>query len=350
MGSEFASAAVPAPIGLGSGAGCAPTERMGSGLTPSLAAMRILLVVNGSASSVTERRRVLAQKILAADHDVEVVDTNRRGHATRFAIDAARSGVDVVVAYGGDGTLNEVANGLIHTDTALGVLPGGSTNVFSRAIGLPDDPVDAALVLAASLEAGRIRRVGVGMVNDRVFLFHVGVGWDAALVKEVEAHAELKRYLGHPLFIYAGVRAFFRTYDRTRPHFRLTGSDGRVVEDGYFAVILNLNPYTFVGNRPFNLDPRATLDSPLSSICLRTMQTGPFLSLITSALGQGHRLRRAKTVAYGHDLTELRIEPFGTVPFQVDGDYLGETDGLEIRHEPASLNLVLPTLPTNPGG
>jgi len=106
--------------------------------------VRILLVVNSFASSVTARNTVVVHRRLARTHDVEVVETNRRGHATRFAHDAARRGVDVVIGYGGDGTLNEVATGIAGTDSALGVLPGGSTNVFARTLGMPNDPVAAA--------------------------------------------------------------------------------------------------------------------------------------------------------------------------------------------------------------
>ena len=122
--------------------------------------MRILLIVNSFASSVTARNTVVVQRRLARDHDVELVETNRRGHATRFAFDAARRNVDVVVGFGGDGTLNEVATGIAGTETALGVLPGGSTNVFARTIGLPNDPVAAVDSLAAGIDAGSCVRSG----------------------------------------------------------------------------------------------------------------------------------------------------------------------------------------------
>ena len=115
-------------------------------------ALQILLVVNSFASSVTARNTVVVHRRLSRDHTVELVETNRRGHATRFAHDAARRGVDVVVGFGGDGTLNEVATGIAGTDTALGVLPGGSTNVFARTIGLPNDPTAAVDLLADAID------------------------------------------------------------------------------------------------------------------------------------------------------------------------------------------------------
>src|SRR5207253_9329453 len=135
--------------------------------------LRLLLIVNSSASSVTARGRVVIQKALSADHEVTLAETNRRGHATRLAQGAAREGVDAVVALGGDGTLNEVANGLAGTDTALAPLPGGSTNVFARTIGLPNDPIEATGALLSGLETGHIDDVGLGSLNGRYFLFHV---------------------------------------------------------------------------------------------------------------------------------------------------------------------------------
>lgn len=280
--------------------------------------------------------------MLADRHDVEMAETNRRGHATKLALDAARGGAHVVVVLGGDGTLNEVANGLVGTDCALAPLPGGSTNVFSRAIGLSDDPIEAARTTIDALDAGSIRPMGVGSLNGRYFLFHVGIGWDAALVAEVERHAELKRYAGHPLFIYAGVRTFFSTYDRSRPHFRMDFDDGSSVADGYFAVCLNVNPYTFVGARPFNLAPDATLDNGLTTVCLRNMRTLPFLSLIAAALGSGLRLKSAPGLDHRDDVPSVVVEAYDEVPYQVDGDYLGTIRRMDIRHHHAAMRLVVP--------
>jgi diacylglycerol kinase family enzyme len=304
--------------------------------------MKLLLLVNESASSVTPRSRVVIQKALAADHDVTLAETSRRGHATRLAQGAAADGSDVVVVLGGDGTLNEAANGLARTSCALAPLPGGSTNVFARTIGLPNDPIEATGVLLDALARRSIRRVALGSVNGRYFLFHTGVGFDAAVVEQVERRAGLKRYAGHPLFVFAGFDTWMRHYDRSRPRFAVHHADGTVIDDAYLTIVLNTNPYTYFGNRPLNLAPEATLDRGLASVTLRTMAFARTMRIVASALGSGSVLRRSRWVDHRTDLGALSVRAYGPVPYQVDGDHLGDTERLDFRHEPEVLELVLP--------
>jgi diacylglycerol kinase family enzyme len=304
--------------------------------------VRLLLIVNSSASSVTARGRVVIRKALSADHEVAMAETNRRGHATRLAQGAANDGVDVVVCLGGDGTLNEVANGLAGTNTALAPLPGGSTNVFARTIGLPNDPIEATGALLDGLSENRIERVGLGSVNGRYFLFHVGMGFDAVVVKQVERRAALKRYVSHPLFIYAAFATWFRHYDRSRPRFSVREDDGAAIDDGYFAICLNTNPYTYLGNRPFDVIPEATLDRGLAMVTFRSLALGTLVRAAASALGFGKDIRRQKHLDVRTDLTNFVVDGHGPFPYQVDGDYLGETERLVFKHQPDILKLVLP--------
>jgi len=299
-------------------------------------------VVNSFASSVTARNTVVVHRRLARGHDVEVVETNRRGHATRFAHDAARRGVDVVIGYGGDGTLNEVATGIAGTDTALGVLPGGSTNVFARTLGMPNDPVAAADLLAAGIDAGDLRPIGLGRVNGRFFCFHTGIGFDAAVVRAVEQRASLKRWLGHPLFISAGLTTWARGYDRHEPHFRVDGGEHGVIEDGYFSIVLNTNPYTYLGNRPLDLSPAARFDRGLVVITFRTMKVLPILRGLGSAL-RGGGVTASDQLIEWQDVERLVVSHREPFPYQLDGDYLGSVDRLEIDHVPDAVQLVFPT-------
>jgi diacylglycerol kinase family enzyme len=304
--------------------------------------VRVLLLVNSTASSVTARGRVVIGKALSADHDVTVAETSRRGHATRLAHAAASEGVDVVVVLGGDGTLNEAANGLAGSRTALAPLPGGSTNVFARTIGMPDDPIEACGVLLDALAADSIRRVGLGVVNDRYFLFHVGLGFDAAVVQQVERRGDLKRWMSHALFAYCAFLTWFAHFDRSRPRFAVTHRDGTTVDDGYFAIAMNSNPYTYLGTRPFDVIPEATLDRGLGLVTLRSLDALTLLGVVGSALGRRRFLQRSRKVDLRTDLDGFSVRGHGPFPYQVDGDYLGEVELLELSHEPDALSLVVP--------
>ena len=304
--------------------------------------MKVLLIVNSSASSVTARGKVVIQKALSADHEVTVAETSRRGHATRLALGATSTGTEVVVVLGGDGTLNEAANGLAGSSCALAALPGGSTNVFARTIGLPNDPIEATGDLLAALAAGSIRRVGLGSVNGRYFLFHVGMGFDAAVVEQVEKRSSLKRYAGHPLFVYSGFATWIRHYDRSRPRFAVHHADGTVIDDAYLSICLNTNPYTYLGNIPLDLAPEATLDRGLALVTLRTLAFGRTMRIIGSALASGKHLRTSRWTDHRTDLSHVVVEGYGPFPYQVDGDHLGDTEHLDIRHEPDILDLVVP--------
>lgn len=304
--------------------------------------MKLLLLVNSSASSVTARSRVVIQKALSADHEVELAETSRRGHASRLAQGAAAAGADVVVVLGGDGTLNEAANGLAGTETALAPLPGGSTNVFARTIGLPNDPVEATGALLDALARDHVLRVGLGAVNDRYFLFHVGLGFDAAVVAQVERRAGLKRWAGHPLFVWSALDTWARHYDRARPRFSVHLPDGSVIDDAYFAICLNTDPYTFLGNRPLHLAPEASLDRALALVTLRTLRLTRVLPQLARALGGEGGVRAGRWIDRRGDLTRFVVRGHGPFPYQVDGDHLGDTTELELRHDPEVLRLVVP--------
>ena len=161
--------------------------------------MRALLVTNPTATTTTARSREVLARALASEVKVDVEETSHRGHAAALAVRAAREGLDLVVALGGDGTVNEVVNGLL-TDgprdgiPALAVVPGGSTNVFARAIGLPGDPFDATGQILEALRAGRTTTVGLGLAEDRWFTFNAGVGFDAEVVRRIER----RRRAGEP--------------------------------------------------------------------------------------------------------------------------------------------------------
>lgn len=307
--------------------------------------MRLLLIVNATASSVTAKARVVIQKALGADHDLEVEETWRRGHAARLARGAAKEGFDVVAVLGGDGTLNEAADGLVGTDTALAPLPGGSTNVYARTIGIAPDPVDATAQLLGSLDRRSFRRIGLGKVGDRYFLFHCGIGFDAAVVEHVERRAAFKRYAAHPLFVAAAFDTWLRTYDHSHGRFEVVVGDGpaaETIEGGTLAIVSKTSPYTFLGPRPLVVAPAATLDSPLSITVVKSRHAAGILTLAGAAFTSPAMLHRHPSVEHRdgvHTATIRSTEPF---PYQVDGDYLGDVTHLDLGYAPDVLTLVVP--------
>jgi len=264
------------------------------------------------------------------------------GVALQLAQGAVADGVEVVVALGGDGTMNEVANGLAGSDTVLGVLPGGSTNVFARTVGMANDPIEATGELLGALAVGATRRIGLGSVNGRYFLFHVGIGLDAEVVRLVERQGQLKRYAGHPLFAWCGLKAWARTYDRSRPRFAVRHPDGTVVDDALFALCQNSNPYTFLGNRPLDTNTNAGLGTPLAMLSFRDLDLVPTLRYLLEALLGGDRLVRDPRVVERHGLERITISGHGSFPYQADGDYLGEADRLDLAWVPDLLTLATP--------
>jgi diacylglycerol kinase family enzyme len=303
--------------------------------------MRVLLLVNATASSVTARKRVLIRKLLAAEHEVEVAETSRRGHAARLARAAANDGFDVVVVLAGDGTLNEAADGLLRTATALAPLPGGSTNVYARTLGFPTDAIDATNELLRSLARDSTKRIGVGRANRRPFLFNTGIGFDAAVIRRVERYGELKRYLSHPLHVAAAFEVFLRG-DAKGTRLEIELDTGEVIDGARFAIISKATPYTFLGRMPLNVAPAAALDRPLALTAFRSLDALTLLGGAASAMRTSRFLGRRKGVDHRHDLRRLIIRSGEPFAYQVDGDDAGDTEHLDIEFEPDALTIVVP--------
>jgi diacylglycerol kinase family enzyme len=303
---------------------------------------RMLVIVNPYATTVSERLKNLVVYALRGRYEVEAVETEAREHATELCREAARQRYDVVVAFGGDGTLNEAANGLAGSDTPLTCLPGGATNVFCRTLGIPTDVVDATEHLLLMADAFRPWRIDVGRVNGRCFVFASGAGLDASVVERVDSHPRLKARAGEWYFTYAAFSTFTRRYLVRPPRVRVE-SDGRSVE-GVTVVVQNSDPFTYFGRRPIRLCLDAGMQTGTISAAVLTRANPLDIPTVVGRVFSG----RAATVARHRRIDGLRAvaglrvssrdgEPF---PVQVDGDYVGEFDEVAYGVSPRALAVV----------
>jgi len=292
---------------------------------------------------MSPRERDVLAHALGSEAELEVAETENRGHAAALACRAMRNGTDVVVALGGDGTVNEVINGLL-TDgvhdgvPALGVVPAGSTNVFVRALGLPNDPVEATGALLEGLRTGTHRAVSMGMADDRYFCFAAGLGYDAAVVHGVERHRRKGKRSTHLLYARVGVREFLSS-DRRRPRLHVELPDGTRYDDVHFTIVANADPWTFVGNRPLHPTPGTTFENGLGLYARRRMGVvGMLWSMARLSGDDPHVGRRGAHLVHDVDgLTVLADEP---VPFQVDGDALDAREKVTFRSVPRAIRVV----------
>jgi diacylglycerol kinase family enzyme len=307
--------------------------------------MRALLVVNPNATTTSERRRDVLARALRTEAELEIAQTRRRGHAADLARHAGENGYDVVVALGGDGTVNEVVNGLL-TDgpsskvPALAVVPGGSTNVFARALGLPRDPVDATGVLVEALREGRTRSIGLGKANSRYFTFCAGLGLDAEVVRRVERARARGRAATKYLYLRSTVGQYFGGTDRSEPLIALSRPGHPDVEHLAMAIVQNTSPWTYLGARPVNPCPDASFDAGLDLMALRALHLPSTLrtaSQILSARPDPHGRRIFRL----HDADEFTLRAERPLAIQVDGDYIGERDTLTLVAVRDALRVVV---------
>jgi diacylglycerol kinase family enzyme len=292
---------------------------------------------------MSPRERDVLAHALGGEADLEVAETENRGHAAALACRAMRSGVDVVVALGGDGTVNEVINGLltdgVHPDVpALGVVPAGSTNVFARALGLPNDPIEATGALLEGVRNATSRPVSLGLADDRYFCFAAGLGFDAAIVHGVERHRRKGRRSTHLLYARVGVTEFFRA-DRRHPRLHVELPDGTRYDDVYFAIITNSDPWTFVGNRPLRPTPDTGFDNGLGLYGRRRMSTAGMLWSMARLSGNSPRIGR-RGAYLTHDLDSVTVLADEPTPFQVDGDALDLRDKVRFRSVTEAIRVV----------
>jgi diacylglycerol kinase family enzyme len=269
--------------------------------------------------------------------------TRGRGHGHDLATKAVAEGLDVVVALGGDGTVNEVVNGLMagknERRPKLAVVPGGSTNVFVRALGLPKDPVEATGAILKALRAGRTRDIGLGQADDRYFTFCAGLGIDAAVVRRVEGARRKGRRSTPALYLRSAVSEYLRDAMARQPGITVSPA-GESDETGLANVIVqNTAPWTYLGDRPVHASPHASFDSGLDVLALRVLRPPSTIDTIGRMLAFG-REQYGKQVVVLHDLEDFTVTCATPQAFQLDGDYLGEREKVKFTSVPAALQVI----------
>ena len=302
---------------------------------------RVLLIANANAHTVTPYAYDVIAKALAAGTRLEKVETKRQGHATHVARGAAHEGVDLVVVLGGDGTVNEVVQGLAGTRTPMAVLPGGGANIFARGLGMPNEPVEATGWLLDRLDH-EPTRIPLGRLDeDRWFVSNCGFGFDAAIVRSVERRQFAKRVAGDTFFIWTAVKVFFTGYDRRHAH--VTVSYGEELAESrealYLAIAQKADPYTYMGERPMRLCPDVEREAGLDLIAADRMRTPTILRIAVQSFTSAKHGSN-KHVFTLHDQPRLRFDSDIPLPLQADGELIGERTSVEVRSVPDALSIL----------
>ncbi|WP_159940684.1 MULTISPECIES: diacylglycerol kinase family protein [unclassified Nocardiopsis] len=309
--------------------------------------MRALFIVNPQATTTTSRTREVILGALASELDVTVAATEYRDHAGELARAAADDGYDLVLSLGGDGTVNEVVNGLLSTPDELkrpryAVIPGGSANVFIRSLGVPGDPVEATGVVLEALREGREREINLGRItsdrDDRYFTFCAGFGWDADVVQQVENERANGRRATPALYAEVAVKLFFQG-DIRDPSLSVV-TPGRSLVGAYFALVTNTTPWTYAGALPLQPTPSSRFELGLDAFAL-THSSPPLTGWILSQMffPKGLPAHGDGYVTW-HDQDHMEITSSHPRAFQIDGEYLGEREQVNFHSVPKALRII----------
>ncbi len=313
-----------------------------------------MLIVNPNATSTTPAGRDLLAHALESRVDLTVTHTDHRGHAVEIARAAADDGIDVIIVHGGDGTVNEVVNGLLGSPgqqrppaeamPAVSVVPGGSANVFARALGISPDPIEATNQLIDLLGGHRRgepwRRIGLMDCVERWAVFTGGMGVDGDVVAAVEAQRAKGRKVTAARYMRIATREMLSNV-RAEPLLTLHLPGQEPVDGVHFAFVSNASPWTYANARPVWTNPGTTFDTGLGVFAVTSMNFFTNLLLLRRMLSQ------KATVKGGHliredDLPWVRITAAEPIACQVDGDFLGLRDDMTFTAVPDALSVVAP--------
>jgi diacylglycerol kinase family enzyme len=305
--------------------------------------VRGLLIANPNATTTDVRTRDVLTAALSSVVELQAVTTTHRGHAGELAVEAVAAGLDVVVTLGGDGTVHEVVNGMLGTGSsvlpALAPIPGGSANVFARALGLPNNPVTSTGAILAALREDRFRRIGLGRANGLWFTINAGLGLDAEVIAAMERQRGDGRKATPTRYLSTAVRGFFVT-DRKHPALTVLREDGPPINHAYLTIVQNCSPWTYLGTLPVNACPRASFETGLDVMAVRSMGVLQGLG-VTGKLLRGNMAEVDTDALFiGHALDRFVIRSEREIELQVDGEAIGPTRHVTFESHPDALRVV----------
>ncbi|WP_458319867.1 diacylglycerol/lipid kinase family protein [Mycolicibacterium brisbanense] len=320
--------------------------------------MRAVLIVNPNATSTTPAGRDLLAHALESRVKLTVVHTDHRGHAIEIARDATRDGVDVLIVHGGDGTVNEVVNGILgHSGgrpdaaaaPAVAVVPGGSANVFARALGISPDPIEATNQLVDLLSdyrrGGKWRRIGLMDCGERWAVFTAGMGVDGAVVAAVEAQRAKGRKVTASRYIRVAVREVLASARRD-PTLTLHLPGAEPVRGVHFVFVSNSSPWTYANSRPVWTNPDTTFETGLGVFATTSMNVWANLKLVRQMVSRKPRIA-GKHLIRNDDVTSVTVTSDTPVACQIDGDYAGLRETMTFTAVPEALGVVAPPAKTS---
>ncbi|WP_216894145.1 diacylglycerol/lipid kinase family protein [Nocardia alni] len=311
--------------------------------------MRTLLIVNPNATSTTPATRDLLAHALESRTQLIVAHTQHRGHAAELAQWAATNQMDLIVVHGGDGTVNETINGFLPLPQIddgqawkprLGVIPGGSANVFARSLGIRPDPVAATNQLIDLLSLDKDRRIGLGIADDRWFGFSAGVGLDAEVCAAIDRSRAKGRTATPSRYVLTSIRQFFRAR-RREPSVTLHIPGHDPVSDIYYAFISNTTPWTYLDNTAVHTNPGTTFETGLGVFAMRSMAVAPSLWMVRQLMAAGGN-PKSRNLFRNDDVKSVRIEASTPIGLQIDGDFIGRRNMVDFTSVPEILDVLAP--------
>jgi diacylglycerol kinase family enzyme len=290
---------------------------------------RLLLIVNPVARTVSKPTLAVIEKALSADFHLEVTETKERGHASEIAAQAVEEGSDLVVVFSGDGTINEVVNALAGTETALGVLPGGATNILVRALGLPTDPVEATGVLIGKALDDDAFKLHLGRADGRYFAVNCGAGVDAAAMQRMDAKFPKTKAKFDRVAFRSVAWELLVGYAGRAPDLEISVDDGEPVPS-LSVMVGRTDPYTYYKERGLRMTPQASLDTGLDVLSVRKLNRRSVPRVAWQVFGSARHVQ-GRDIDYIHDASHVLVTAAEPFPVQVDGDSLGDHRRLEIE-------------------